>query len=139
MDISDPIYIKDRVLSLKHNAVIFDTRNIICMEQIYFALWRVQRAVKQQNMIAKDWAIEVLLQLSCTNQIEIALQFFNVDKKSKDVIIIQEDIYEEMGNSLAIDIINFNPSIEFLNFHNVQDDYCNFIISKGVELLLNHT
>ena len=135
----DQISIKSDLIKIKDDIAIFDTRNVICKNQIFSAIHRAEKARLQNSMIAKTWGVEVLLQLSAQHQVNRALKLFQVNPESTCIAVISPNpdlYYDNLIKGLPI-IKPDDLSFRTMNLMNI-DNPCKEIISRGVRMVLDH-
>ncbi|OLS26222.1 MAG: hypothetical protein HeimC2_15920 [Candidatus Heimdallarchaeota archaeon LC_2] len=131
--------IKSKLLERNEILVFFDGRHIVCENQIQIALYRAFRSKKENKTIAKQFNIEVLLHLSGTHQIKIALDLYDLKEDSEQIIILQTTNKQLIENSVS-GFPNFTPNqktIDKLKLMN-DNDPCKGIISRGARFILDH-
>lgn len=140
----NPLEIKEKILKIDGEKVIFDGNKIICKEQIFAAVHRSNYAKQNNNMIAKIWGMEVLLHISNTHQLKKASRMVDVNKNTTTIVIISKDklqLGEYIDIKLYDGLPNFDISDDLIELYNLKinnDEYCKQVISKGALLTLNH-
>ena len=85
------IQLKDRLFALDGSRAIVDANKIICKQQVTAAIFRAERAKRNNVMVARKWNVEVLLQIVGTHQINRAMQILEVTKETTMILVIQEE------------------------------------------------
>ena len=116
----DVLKIKSRLIEDENTIAFFDSRNIICEQQIDTAMYRAMRSFKSNKAIAKQFNIELMLHLAGTHQIKIALDLFDLQQNTKEIVIIQSTSNYNIYNSNP-GLPSFNPSNEILDKLNIKD------------------
>ncbi len=130
----DPLQVRDELLMSLEKGAIFDLDRIICEDQIRMAVIRADRAEEHGKMIAKVWGIEVSLHLAATHQISEALDLVGISRSTSRIGMIRtvSGDYTE-----GIDITP--PSSNTLKLYNfVTEDPCAEIVTRGVQVVINH-
>ena len=125
---------------INHPSVImfFDSRNLICEDQLKIALLKAGRAMDNKTNIANKFQLEVMIQLSGEHQIQKALTLFDFNESSDYIVIIQDNgnqIIEKSMKGLpplklsqdAFDELNISPQSP-----------CKEIIAKSARLTLDY-
>ena len=143
----NPIEIRERLIKYNGKRVVFDLEKIICTNQVKIAIERALRAEKRGTMVAKVWGIEVLLHLAGTHQITEALSILNIDLNTTLIGIIQDSESPPMKDAkiglslIDSDLLEINEKrLQKLSqlYGLPQKNLCEEIISKGVDVVLNH-
>lgn len=131
--------IKSQLMEDENIIAFFDSHNIICEEQIKTALYRANRSFKANNAIANQFNIELMLHLAGTHQIKIALDLFDLQIHTKEIIVIHLTGITNMQNSYR-GFPMFNPNKGVLDKLGIKDQYnaCKEIISLGARLVTDH-
>jgi len=134
----DPLKLRDQLINYDGKRAIFDLDKLICLNQVKMALKHADTAFAQSVNIAKVWGIEVALHLAATHQIQTALDLLGISSSTKRIGVIQEVPtieLKQVSEGLKIK----DPDIELLERYGIsQNSACLDIISKGVELVVDH-
>ena len=121
--------------------VIFQASQVISLKQILFAAISAILAFKSGTNIARKLDVEILVRLSCENQIDEAIKKISVDRETKDVGICilsrSEEELQEFSGKLTelIDGLEFNDedlrTIDRINaaknFYKITDEEINSV------------
>lgn len=133
------VEMKSQLIENENIIAFFDTRNVICEEQIRTAVYRTVRSFKFKNAIANQFNIELMLHLAGTHQIKIALDLFDLQIHTKELIIIHLTGDLDI-NGLQPGFPSFNPNSNIYDKLGIKDQYnaCKEIISLGARLLTDY-
>lgn len=132
--------IKKKLLDLKGKRVILDSANIICEDQVKVALFRANRAQRNNTMIANNWNVEVLLRIGGTHQIKEAFQLLDVKEFSKIILIIQENDVIPLNNAIP-GFPKFRLNNDVLIKYKIKDtkNPCLEIITRGAKVIVDYS
>ena len=135
----DALKIKSELIEDENIVAFFDSRNIICEDQIRTAMYRATRSFKSNKAIANQFNVELMLHLSGTHQIKIAIGLFDVQSHTKEIITINRSGTENIENSNQ-GFPSFNPSREVLDKLRIKskNNACKEIISLGARLVTDY-
>ena len=141
----DPLVIKQDLMKYNNEIAILDADRIICKEQIYAAILRANRARKRENMIARTWGIELILQLSGTHQIKKAFKIIDITKFTKRIIVIGKNLklenlkLENLKLEILVGLPEFKVTDELIQLYQLSShDHCKEVIAMGVLFTTDH-
>ncbi len=76
---------------MENKILIFNAENIDSQEMLKLAIYHADTSFKQGLNFANDYALEIMLYLSGSKQIDIAKKIFGVNTKTKKFIIVSDD------------------------------------------------
>ncbi|MCE7736638.1 MAG: hypothetical protein GPJ54_17275 [Candidatus Heimdallarchaeota archaeon] len=137
--IQDIAEIKSQLIDDGNIIAFFDSRNIICEEQVKVALYRANRSFKSNKSIAKQFNIELMLHLAGTHQIKIGLDLFDLKPNTKEIVLIHLTGEFNLPNSNQ-GFPLFSPNKEIFDKMGIKNQKyaCKEIISLGARLVTDY-
>lgn len=131
--------IKQGLIADENVLAFFDTRYLICHAQIKMAMFRATRSFNSNKAIANIFNLELMLHLAGTHQIKIAIDLFDLQSITKEIVIIGKTADLNLANlKQGFPLINPNDeTLEKLGL-NRQNDVCKEIISLGARLVTDY-
>ena len=130
--------LKNDLISHPDVKMFFDSRNLICEEQLKIAILKAERAMENKLNIANKFQLEVMIQLSGEHQIQKAISLFDFNESSDYIVILQDNEGQIIENSAK----GFPPlklSQDAFNELNIgPESPCKEIIAKSARLTLDY-
>ena len=138
-NVSDPVKLKNSLLQASSIVCVIDCENLICRDQFIAAVHRAIRSSKTGVAISKILGIEIMLQLTGTHQVKIALDRFDVSNDTTDIIVLQDSPDPRSSSLLpGFPLINLRHEIIEKYFDDPPKDPCSSVISLGVRMVVDH-